>query len=459
MLSRSTYNMRTFYIIVLSQTFSMIGSRISSLAIGIWVYRQTGNATPLALVAFFTLLPQILASSISGVLADRWNRRTIIILADAAQAVGTFLLFLIFLTDSFQLWHLYAISFMSAIFSVFQGPAFMASVTMLVPDEKRDRANAIQQLMSPAALIFAPAMAGFIYALVNVEGALIVDLVTFIVAVIVVMNIHIPQPERTKEGKAAQGSIWQEMLGGIQYLWTRKTLLILMLHASLINFLFTGAMVVATPYLLSRTDSEPAMGFIVSASSVGAIVGGVLFGLWGGTRPRINTILPGVILAGGFLALIGTSQATLTLAATFFLMMLPLPMVNAAMMSMMQIKVPPDLQGRVFAVMGQVSLLLSPLATLLVGPLVDNLLEPAVGKAGWATVAPLVGSSAGAGMGLLYFGAGILSVISSLIIYAQPAIRQMESHLPDYVPDSSEEKAAEGEETPSDISASPVPAV
>jgi MFS family permease len=148
---KPTYNMRTFYTLILTQTFSLIGSRISSLAIGMWVFAQTGNATPLTLVAFFQVLPTVLASMLSGVLADRWNRRYVMAFSDAGQAIGTVLLLISFSTGSFQLWHLYAVSLLQAVFGVFQGPAFQASVTLLVPDEHRDRANAIQQVSGPAA--------------------------------------------------------------------------------------------------------------------------------------------------------------------------------------------------------------------------------------------------------------------------------------------------------------------
>lgn len=147
---KPTYNMRTFYTLILSQAFSMIGSRISGLAISMWVFGQTGDATPLTLVAFFQILPTVLASTLSGLLADRWNRRYVMALADAGQAVGTVLLLISFLSGNFQLWHLYAVSLFQSLFGVFQGPAFQASVTLLVPDDQRDRANAIQQISGPA---------------------------------------------------------------------------------------------------------------------------------------------------------------------------------------------------------------------------------------------------------------------------------------------------------------------
>jgi MFS family permease len=212
----------------------------------------------------------------------------------------------------------------------------------------------------------------------------------------------------------------------------RRPLLFNVLFVSRLNFLVGGTMALSTPYLLARTGSETTLGILLAVLNIGAIAGGIVMGVWGGTNPRIHTIMIGIISAGVCLALIGISQSALMLAVTLFLFMFPLPFVNAAFMSIIQAKVPPDIQGRVFAVLGQISMFLLPLSYLIVGPLADDVFEPAVGQPGWEAFAPLVGSSAGAGMGLIFFAAGVLVTVISLIVYAIPTLRNMEAALPDY---------------------------
>ena len=199
------------------------------------------------------------------------------------------------------------------------------------------------------------------------------------------------------------------------------------------NFLFAGASILFTPYLLARTGSEATYGTLMGISSFGAIAGGIIIGIWGGTKPRIHTIMPGIIISAFFLALVGVSQTAILLGVTLFLMELPLPMINAIAMSLMQAKVAPDIQGRVFAALGQMATLLIPMAYLVVGPLADTVFEPAVGKPGWDCVAPLVGSTTGSGMGLMMVIAGAGLMITTLVVYAIPRIRHMEAELPDYV--------------------------
>lgn len=426
--------MKTFYVLALTQTLSMLGSRMSGFAIALWVTQQTGNATPLAMVTFFSLIPMVLLSNVAGMIVDRYDRRRVMALSDAGQAVGTVILFLIFASGSFQLWHLYAVTLLQATFGVFQGPAMMATVTMLVPDNHRDRSNALLQVMGPLAGIFAPAVSAALYVIIGVTGLLVVDFVTFIVAVTVVSLVHIPRPERSEHGAKAAGSMWKELAGGFQFLRANPLLFSIMLYASLINIMGTATGALFVPYVLARTDSAAIVGLVSSMESLGAVAGAVIISAWGGTRPRIHTILPGIIAAGLFQMIFGVSQHPALLIGSIFLMMLPLTMVNASFMSLLQSKVPADMQGRVFALMSQVAMALSPLGLLLIGPLADKVFEPAVLQSGWQVVAPLVGASKGAGMGLLILIAGTLTAIGSIAFYAIPRVRHLEAIVPDANP-------------------------
>lgn len=425
----------TFYIIILTQTFSLIGSRISGLAIGFHIFNETKEATPLTLVMFFSVLPMVVASSLSGVMADRWDRRLVMILADAGQALGTLLLFISFASGAFELWHLYVVVLLQSIFGVFQGPAFQASVTMLVPDEHRDRANAIQQLTGPMSGIIAPAIAGMIYGALGITGAIMVDLFTFLVAMVIIFLVRIPRPTQTADGRRMAGSVWKEMIGGFRYLSERPVLLGILLYMSLVNFLLTSAMSLQTPFLLGRTGSEETMGIILSVMNIGGLLGGVIIGVWGGTRPRIHTIMLGIVISGVALSIFGLMRLPVGMTAALFVVMMPLPMANALFMSIMQTKVAPDIQGRVFAALSQVSMILMPISYLIVGPLVDQVITPQLNQPGWAQLAPVFGTDAGSPSAVVIVIGGALVALLSLAVYALPAVRRMEATLPDYVTD------------------------
>jgi len=426
--------MRTFYTIILTQIFSMIGSQISGLVIGIYLYQTTGNATPLALTAFFALLPSLFASSVAGVMSDRYSRRLIIAFADLGQAVVTFGLFLSFASGSFQVWHLYLAALIQQSFAVFQNPAFSASVTMLVPPEQRDRANSLTQITGPMAGIVAPAIAGVVYVLVGVPGAIMIDLLTFVVAFTVMMRIHIPQPDKTEAGQALSGSWRKDVMAGFRYLWARQPLFWLAMFAASLNFLFTGLGTILTPYILARTNSEPLLGLVSSLMNVGMVIGALLAGMLVSPKYRVRTAVGTIFVASIMIAMFGLAQTPIALIVLGFVMLMPMPAANTAFMSLMQDKVAPDVQGRVFAVIQQIAMMFGPLSNLLVGPLIDQVFEPAVGQPGWERFAPFVGNEPGAGMGLLLIFCGLGAALICVIYYAQPMIRHAEHKLPTYEP-------------------------
>jgi MFS family permease len=344
------------------------------------------------------------------------------------------------------------------IFGAFQDPASSAIITMLVPDEKRDLANTVQQVRGPAASILSPIIASLLFVVVGVVGVMAIDMLSFLVAVAVIGSVHIPHPEQTDVGREAKGSVLREAWSGFQFLFARRVLFYTILYAMSLNFLFNMAGVMLTPFVLTLFDSEATLGLVMSALSAGPLVGGIAFGAWKRNVGRIHVIFIAIILMGLFMGLMGLARNPYLLVFLAFITLLPNPAANASLMSLMQIKTPPDMQGRVFAAIMQLAMLATPLAYLLAGPLADQVLEPAVGTSGWEVVEPLVGSDAGAGMGLLMFVNGMIIVVTGLLLYATPKMRSLEASLPDYAPviqNQNTDEVAYGAEHPSTPHPSP----
>ncbi|MFN8527914.1 MAG: MFS transporter [Anaerolineae bacterium] len=435
--TNAAVNVRTFYILIVTQVISAIGSRMTSLALSIYLYGTTGDVTPLAMTALFQFLPGMLGASVAGVLADRYDRRKVMALADAGQAVGTVLLMISFASGSFQLWHLYAVTFLQALFAMFQGPAFTASVSTMIPDGERNRANALMQLVQPAAGIIAPPIAGMLYASIGLVGVMTLDLSSFLFAVVVLMLVRIPRPILSSAGRDSKGSVLREAMGGVRYLWKVRPLFWVTVYAALLNFIFSVADVVTTPYVLARTgNDQSALGVIMAISSFGAIVGSIVLGAWGGFKSRIKMSLLGISLTGVFFVVTGLSRTPLALGISAFMFMFSMPMVNGSFMGLIQAKVPHDLQGRVFALLGQLAIFLIPLAYLLSGPLADTVVEPAVRTAAWAPLAPLFGAEAGAGMGLMIASSGLAALALTIVVFGFRSIRNLEQIIPDYKPET-----------------------
>jgi DHA3 family macrolide efflux protein-like MFS transporter len=303
---------------------------------------------------------------------------------------------------------------------------------MLVPDNHRDRANAIGMLTGPAAGVLAPTMAGLLYAIIGVVGAISLDIASFVVALITLVAVHIPMPAQTAEGLATRASIWRQAFDGFRYLSARPALLGLCGCFSVVNFLVLGVLVLGVPYILDRTGNVAVLGGVMGALNFGAVAGAVAMAAWGGTRPRIHTVMLAAAMVGAFLALAGVSRGALSIGASLFMLMFAIPFIEAAAMSILQAKTAPDLQGRVFASVSQITALLRPAAYLVAGPLADRVFEPARRAPVWRLVAWLVGAGQGAGIGLMFAIAGTLALFFSLAVYGVPAIRRMETAIPDH---------------------------
>src|SRR5215472_1169400 len=243
------FGLRTYYVLLLAQAISLLGSQISGLAVSIAVFRQTGHATPLALVAFFLAAPRIVLGGSSG---------------------------------AFQLSHLYLLVLGSAVCAAIEAPAFQASVAMLVPDSHRDRANAIAMIGGPAAGVLAPTIAGLLYATIGVVGSISLDIASFMVAIAVLVVVRIPMPAKTAEGLAMRASIWRQAFDGFRYLSSRPALLGFCGFFSIMSFLALGVLVLEVPYILDRTGSVVVLGVVMGALNFGAVAGAVAMAAWGG---------------------------------------------------------------------------------------------------------------------------------------------------------------------------------
>jgi MFS transporter, DHA3 family, macrolide efflux protein len=428
------HSTRTFYALAVAQTVSQIGSTMSFLAVGIYVYQQTGQATPLALLSLFMLLPMIIAGGVAGVLADRYDRRILMIIGDTGAALATLALVISVSSGNFQLWHVYLASLWQALFSTLQRPAFEASVSQLVPEAQRQRANAILQMGKPASILVASALTGLLYVAIGVVGIFLIDLISFLVAVMTTLLVRIPAPLRTQDKSPEHPSMLKEWGAGLDFLWSRRPLFILVVLGAVIGLLITSAYALSTPYILARTGSELTLGFITALMSVGGLVGAIGIGAWGGFKRRIDTIIVTIILLMIATILFGTYQPSIVMGAALFVAMMGATATNTTSMTLLQAKVPGDMQGRVFAIFMQLSLVLTPLGYLLIGPLADQVFTPLASSPAWAdsTAGIVFGTGAAGGMGVLFAVTGGLGLLATLITYALPSFRTMEATLPTY---------------------------
>ena len=400
----SNQSLRNFIIVWIGQFVSATGSSMTTFAIEIWVWEVTGKATSFALLGFFTLLPSIAMTMISGLIVDRYQRKLLMILGDTVTVLLTIIIILLYVTNNLQIWHLYITGAVAGIFSELQYLAYSASVGIMIPKKHYSRASSMEFLSSYGSQILAPAFAGYLYHVIGLVGISLIDILTFICAIAGVLMVRIPQPVQNTETQES-GNIWQELGFSWRYIYKHKNLLALLSIGLLFWFFHDLGDAIYTPMILERSQNNTIiLGYLASAAGIGGVVGASIMGVWGGPKRRINGVLWGMIGAGISKMTFGVGNSAFAWISAQFCSSLNFPLNGSSENAIWLTKVSSNIQGRIFAVRSLLSQFVSAMAYLIAGPIVDRVFEPAMKPGGqlvWL-FAGIFGTDKGAGMALLY---------------------------------------------------------
>lgn len=429
---------RGFLTIWLGQFVSLFGSGMTSFALTIWVYQQTESPTALSITGFFWTIPMLIYGPIGGALADRLPRKLLLIVSDTMAGLASLGLLLVYQYGNLEMWHIYTVVFVLGVADSIQVPALMSSITMLVSKRHISRANGMQELASTASSIFSPIAAAGLLAFTDIKDILLLDLLTFSIALITLAITQIPQPKRTDVGSDSRGNFLQDVVFGFRFILARPSFRGLQLLWMSANLIGTMSSVLISHLVLARTgNNELVLSYVEAIMSGGAVMGGLIISIWGGPKKKIQ----GALICMALSSILG--RMAFSLGRDFvswipgaFFMFFFIPILNGALAPIWHSKIPPDVQGRVMSVRITASRAMIPLGNLLAGPLAEKIFEPMMQTGG--ALCPLfgkfLGTGPGAGMSLLIFFSGFLMLCLTPIGLLIPAIRDAESLLPDYDP-------------------------
>lgn len=425
---------RTFLVVWFGQFVSRIGTAMTRFALLIWAYDQTSSAMTVALLAFFGFVPFIIVSPFAGVWVDRMDRRRVMLLSDLASGVLTAVLFVLYAGGELALWHLYAFEALTSALDAFQGPAYSAASTLLLPKEDYARGSGLRSIAEEGARVIAPFLAGFLIVWIGVAGVMIVDVVTFLAALVTLLVTRFPRPPAV-EGETPH--FRDDVAFGFRYIWRRPGLRGLTAIYAGINFFaaLTYLSILPAMILARSGKDELALATVQGALGAAGVVGGLLLAVWGGPKRKIHGVLGAAALSflfGDFLFAVGRGVGAWVVAAVVSAVFIPI--IIGSRMAIWQAKVEPALQGRVFSADVMLRLSLMPAGYLLAGVLADRLLEPAMAEGGSlaGTFGPLVGTGPGTGMALMFVGTATLGALMSLSGYLFRSVRDVEIDLPDH---------------------------
>ena len=431
--------MNGFIIVWIGQIISILASGMSGFGLSIWMFEKTKSATAMGLMQVSYILPFLLLSPIAGVMVDRYNRKLMMMISDFAAVTATFAILILQATGHLQFWHLYIANVLYGLGNTFQWPAYSAAISTMVPKEQYGRANGLMSLMEAGPGVLAPILAGAVLATSKANGLtiiLLIDVITFFIALGALTIVHVPQPKKTLEGQKEKGSIWKEAAYGFTYIFKRPSLLGLQMIFFFGNLFSRIAMTVFAPMILLRTDNNSVIfGAVNSAAAIGGVAGGLIMSAWGGFKKRVHGVLAGWIATGILSTLFGFGTGLAFWIPFIIAQALVGPLINTSNQSIWQAKVAPDIQGRVFSARRLIAWFTQPIAPIIAGVMADKWLEPSMtsGTTSLAfTFSSWVGTGPGSGMALLFIFCSLGSALVGLSGYFVPFIRNAETILPDH---------------------------
>jgi len=398
----------SFFSVWTGQAFSLIGSRVVQFALVWWLTQSTGSATVLATASMVALIPEIFLSPIAGAYVDRWNRRIVMILADGMIALASLWLAYLFWIDATQVWHIYVIMLVRAVGGAFHWPAMQASTSLMVPQEHLTRVAGLNQTMNGALNIIGPPLGALLLEVMALYSVMLVDVGTAMLAILPLFFVHVPQPKRD-DMSAEKPSIWADMREGLRYIRGWRGLMALIGVAMIIKIALTPAFALVPLLVKEHFHGGVAQFSLMEAvAGVGIVLGGLILTTWGGFRRKIYTTMLGMTVLGlSLLVLSLTPGGFFQMAlASIFVVGFMIPLIDGPIMAILQGTVAPEMQGRVFTMMGSLLWLTSPFGLAVAGPVSDWL-----------------------GLQVWYATAGVLCGVTGLALFFVPVVVNIEENI------------------------------
>lgn len=421
--------LRDFFILWSSQAVSELGTAMTNFALIIWVYSQKGTASSITFLTLCSFLPTIVFRFIAGAIADRWNKKRIMLLADLMAACGTATIFILYSLSALQVWHIYIINFLLSFMNAFQSPASYVATSLLVPKEHYLKVSGLQSFSGSVITILAPALGSSLLAFGGIPMVLAVDLVSFAVAFVTLL-IFIKIPDIIRSTEEVPDSFLKSCMAGINYLREHPVLLRLILFFSVINFLAkAGNDGMMSVFILGRAGgSQKALGMAEAAVSLGILAGSMLVTFVKPPENKTRVIFISCILT----FLLGDVMLSLTPSLPYwvvsaFVSYIPVAVLGANLNVVMRTHVPIEMQGRVFSARDTLQNITIPLGLFLGGVLADHVFEPFMCRPSPLQQALTIffGAGKGSGIALMFFTVGMIGFIVSIAALKNPLYQSL----------------------------------
>ncbi|GLW98479.1 non-ribosomal peptide synthetase/MFS transporter [Microtetraspora sp. NBRC 16547] len=415
----SPRDLRGFPTVAVGQLVSMVGSSLSSFGLGVWTFQRSGAVFDFALVTMLALLPTVLAGPVGGAFADRYDRRRIMLVCDALNGLGMAAVALLLWLDRLDFVVVCAVVTLTSVVTAFHRPAYLAAIAQLVPKPYLPQANALAQAGLGLGNLVAPLAGGALVALAGLPVVVGADVVTFVIAFLSLLAVRIPNRMFRRREESFRAAV----AGGWRFFVRRPPLMVMAGYFMVVNYFTALTLAVVSPMVLSLGDATD-LGVVTAVGGLGAVLGSVVMMVWGGTRRLADGMVGFVAVAGLATVLVGLTGALAVIpmiAVGLALRWGATSVINAHWLSIIQLKVRIELQGRVLATNQMLATTMTPVGYLTAAPLTT-----------WSE--SLTGAATGPAIGVMLGVSGVLLTLWGVAGLRIRRLRHIEDELPDALP-------------------------
>ncbi len=412
---------RRFLTVWAGQSISGIGSVVSGVGVGVYVYIETGSAAWLGVLSALASLPYVLTAPLLP-LTDRYRRRSVMIAADTFAVLGPTIALLLALTNRLEVWHLVVAGFAGGIGNSFQVPASQASIPALVAPEVVDRANGLSQLGAASSIVVGPAVATALVAWWGIAAVLFVDLATFLVAVAATLSVRFD--DATDEAGVVDDRTWG---AAWSWLWGagRPLVTILAVTASanfLLAFFNVSVLVLATD--LGGTARA---GLVLAITGTALIAGSLVIARRGVSADRVKMVSSGLVTVGIGFVIAAARPSLVVLVLGILLAFTVVPAINATTSTIFHERTPASMQGRIFGLRSALGRSCEPIGSIVAGFAIASVGAPAMRSGGvlGSSIGRLIGSGETRGAALVIAVVGIVLAATGLWLRTSPIRAQL----------------------------------
>lgn len=359
-------------VFLFSQAISLLGSSLVQFAITSYITIQTKSGLYATIAILCAVLPTFFLSPFAGVWADKYDRRKLIMLADAGIALCTLVVAVIFLSGHGSLALLYIALIIRALGSAVQMPCVSALLPDIVPEEHLGRINGINGSVQALSGLASPMLGALLLGLVPLGMVFFVDIITALIAILIMLlAFRLPQKEGTVSAETS-GHYLDELKSGFRYILNTRFLRLFFLFC-VADFILMAPVVFLTQVQVARNYGGDYwyLSAMEVAFSVGMLIGGVVISVWGGFKNKIQTMVLSVTAMGVCTFALGIRMPFVPYILLMGLFGVAMPFLNTPAITFLQEKTDSRYTGRVFGVLTMINTSMMPLGMLIFGPFAD----------------------------------------------------------------------------------------